>query len=167
MVSRPKSSYYCKARSARYFQARFYLELQERGGLTVWGTRRRIHLAGLSWFSLTLTTAGMLIQLFEERSQGVEFRAKAAPIPGFQPRNSAVIVAEGLACSKVRRARGVRCGWRARKGEGRRGFLEEGRQRLGERLLHDHTVAIGGNHPLELGQLAGLRPEIEGRDIQN
>src|SRR5271157_3433265 len=48
----PPPTRQCKARSARYFQARFYLELQERGGLTVWGTRRRIHLAGLSWFSL-------------------------------------------------------------------------------------------------------------------
>src|SRR5664280_2387854 len=110
----------------------------------------------------------MLTQLFKERSHGIEFRAKAAPILGFQPRNSAVIVAERIACAKIRRARGVSCGWRAaRKGEGRRGSLEEGRQRLGERLLHDHTVAIGGYHPFELWQLAGLSPEIEGRDIEN
>ena len=80
----------------------------------------RIHRA---WFTHTWTLA----QLFEERSHGVKFRAKAAPIAGLQPRNSAVIVAKSLPCSKVRRARGVSCGWRALKGHGRRGFFEEGR----------------------------------------
>ena len=43
--------------------------------------------------SYRLTVAGMLTQLFEEWPHGVEFRAEAAPIPGFQPRNSTVIVA--------------------------------------------------------------------------
>jgi hypothetical protein len=43
----------------------------------------------------------MLIQLFKERPHGIEFYAKTAPIPGFQPLHSAVVVAEGLACSKV------------------------------------------------------------------
>jgi hypothetical protein len=38
-------------------------------------------------------------------------------------------VVEGLPCSKVHRARGVSCGRRALKGQGRRGFPEEGRQR--------------------------------------
>jgi len=72
---------------------------------------------------------GMLTQLFKERPHGVELHAKAVPIPSFQPRNGAVIVVEGLPCSKIHRARGVSCGWRALKGQGRRGFLEEGRQR--------------------------------------
>ena len=80
-----------------------------------------------------LTMAGMLTQLLKERSHGVEFRAKAAPIPSFQPRNGAVIVVEGLPCSKVRGARGVSSGWRALKGQGRRGFFEEDRQRASER----------------------------------
>ena len=48
-----------------------------------------------------LTMAGMLTQLFKERPHGVELRAKAAPIPSFQPRNSAVIVVEGLPCGSA------------------------------------------------------------------
>ena len=81
--------------------------------------------------------AGRLTQLFEEGPHCIEFRAKAGPIPCFQPRYSAVVVIESLSCSKVCRAR-ASCrgeGWEA---EGRCGYPEEGCQRLGERFLHDH-----------------------------
>ena len=52
-----------------------------------------------------LTIAWILAKLFKQRPHGVEFRTKPGPIPSFQPLNSAVIVAEGLVCSKVHRTR--------------------------------------------------------------
>ena len=57
-------------------------------------------------FPARLTTAGASTELLKERSQRVQFRAKATPIPDFQPLNCAVIVAECLARSIVQRTCG-------------------------------------------------------------
>src|SRR5262249_56125598 len=46
-----------------------------------------------------LTTGGVLAQLLEERSQRVQFLAKAGPVAGFQLLHGLIVVAERLARS--------------------------------------------------------------------
>ena len=51
--------------------------------------------------SVGLTVAWGLTELFKQRPHGVEFRTEPGPIPGFQPLDGAIIVAEGLARSTI------------------------------------------------------------------
>src|ERR1700758_4300291 len=114
-----------------------------------------------AWPGHGLTTGGTLAQLLEEGAQRVQFRTKTGPVAGFQLLDGVVIVAERLARSIGLGAGEGGFGRRGRGRGGRGGFLEERRQRRGERLVHDDTVAIGRDHPLQLRQLSRFRPEIE------
>src|SRR5215469_11084617 len=108
--------------------------------------------------SAGLTTGRVVAQLLEKGAQRVQFRAKARPVAGFQLLHRVVVMGERLARSIGLGADERGLGWRAR---GRGGSLEERGQRPGERLVHDDTVAIGHDHPLELRQLSCLGTEIE------
>src|SRR5271167_1757160 len=85
----------------------------------------------------------MLTQLFEDRSHGVEVHAEAAPIPGFQPCDCAIIVAEGLACSKVRRVCGA-----TSKAERERFCVSD----QGVLALTGYAIAIEDHNSLKAGR---------------
>src|SRR6266446_6679197 len=94
-----------------------------------------------------LTIGGAPTQLLEERAERVQLRAKASPVTGFQLFHSGVVVTQrlprpiGLGAGE----RGFGRRPRRRGGCGRgggSGFFEERGQRAGERLVHDHMVAI-------------------------
>jgi len=98
-----------------------------------------------------------LAKLLEQWPQGVEFHAKPRPVSSFQPLEGTIIVAQGLACAKAQKAGSIRS---RRRGNGS-GFAEKGGQGPCERLLHDHAIAIGGDHSLKFGNLASLGSEIK------
>ena len=97
-----------------------------------------------------LMTGGVLAQLFEEAAQRVQFFAKAGPVAGFQLLEGVVVVAERLTRSIGLGAGDCGFDRRSRTRGGRGGSVEERGQCPGEGLVHDHTVAIGGDHPLQL-----------------
>jgi hypothetical protein len=98
-------------------------------------------------------------QLLQKPSQRVQRRPKAPQSPRLQACHRLIIRVESL----LSPSRGRACQRRARLGGwgrgGRGSFPAQRPQRLGQCLLHDHTVSIRCNDALELGELASLRPQ--------
>jgi hypothetical protein len=69
------------------------------------------------------------------------------PIPGLELLEGPIVVRERLPCSFIGRPRKRRPG-RSRQARDRGGFLEQGGQGRGKRLLHHHAVAVGRDNAI-------------------
>ena len=102
----------------------------------------------------------------QKSAHRIELRSETRPVSGFQAIDRSIVVVKCLA----RPIHHGTCELRFRcntRGRWHSAVCEERRQCLGERLLHYHMIAIGGDHALELRQLSLFRPQIKRRYIEN
>jgi len=115
----------------------------------------------------TLTATWVLTPLLQEPAQCVQRPSKVNPVLPLQRSIAWLVGVQSLLGMRCGRA----CQRRVRLGcwtlGGRSGFPEQHPQRLGQCLLHDHAVSVCRNDALELGELASLRPQIQGGHIQD